>query len=255
MHFAAFSTVGESVSDPGKYYRNNVAGTLSLLEAMRDHDVAGWSFPAPARSMARPTWSRFPKTRRKAPINPYGQSKLTAERMIADFAARARAAARPSCATSTPPAAIPTARLASATSPKRTSFRWRLQAVTGAAPPLTVFGDDYATPDGTCIRDYIHVTDLADAHVLALDQILSGQVALTLNLGIGHGYSVSEVIAAIERVTGRAVPQVAGPRRAGDPPALVAEADAAFERLQWRPRHSDLDTIVQTAWAWHQRHG
>ena len=254
MHFAAFSRVGESVVDPGKYYRNNVGGTLTLLEAMRDHGIGGLVFSSTAAVYGTPDVVPIPEDAAKAPINPYGQSKLTAEGMIADFAAAhglSTAALRYFNAAGGDPAV----EIGECHQPETHLIPLALQAITGAAPPLTVFGDDYATPDGTCIRDYVHVTDLAEAHVLALDQVLARPVSLTLNLGIGHGFSVREVIAAIERVTGRPVPRTIGPRRDGDPPALVARVDKAFEQLDWRPSHSDLDTIVATAWAWHQRRG
>lgn len=253
MHFAAFSSVGESVANPGKYYRNNVAGTLSLLEAMRDHDIKSLVFSSTAAIYGTPDLVPIPEDARKAPINPYGQSKLIAEAMIADFAA-AHAMSTAVLRYFNAAGADRDAEIGECHHPETHLIPLALQAITGAASPLTVFGDDYSTRDGTCIRDYIHVSDLADAHVLALDQILAARASITLNLGIGHGFSVSEVIAAIERVTGRSVPYAIGPRRDGDPPMLVASVDKAIDLLKWKPGYTELDSIVRTAWAWNQ-HG
>ena len=252
MHFAAFSCVGEAVADPGKYYRNNVAGTLSLLEAMRDHGIHGLVFSSTAAIYGAPDHSPIPEDALKVPINPYGQSKWTAERMIADFAA-AHGLSSAILRYFNAAGADPDGEIGECHQPETHLIPLALDAVSGGGPPLTVFGDDYATPDGTCIRDYVHVSDLADAHVLALDQILAGRVSIILNLGLGHGFSVREVIATIERVTGRSVPHVVGPRRLGEPPVLVARVDKAFELLEWKPRHTDLEAIVRTAWAWHNR--
>ena len=251
MHFAAFSSVAESIGDPGKYYRNNVAGTLSLLEAMRDHGVKRLVFSSTAAIYGTPNVVPIAEDAPKAPITPYGQSKSIAEAMIADFAA-AHGLSSAVLRYFNAAGADPDGEIGECHQPETHLIPLALEAVTGG-PPLTLFGDDYATPDGTCIRDYVHVSDLAEAHVLALDQVLAGQVSLILNLGLGRGYSVREAIAAVERVTGRPVPHLFGPRRDGDPPILVARVAKAFDILGWEPKHIDLETIVQTAWSWHQR--
>ena len=252
MHFAAYTYVGESVANPGKYYRNNVAGTLSLLEAMRDHDIGRLVFSSTAATYGTPKAVPIPEDAPKAPINPYGQSKWTAETMIADFAAahglRAAALRYFNAA-----GADPDGEIGECHDPESHLIPLAMQATTGDGPPLTLFGDDYPTPDGTCIRDYIHVADLADAHVRALEWLDGNSGAHAFNLGTGHGASVRQVLDAIERVAGKPVPHAIGPRRAGDPAELVAEPAKAMRELGWTPQSSDLDTIVATAWAWHRR--
>ena len=252
MHFAAFTYVGESVADPGKYYRNNVAGTLSLLEAMRDHHIERLVFSSTAATYGTPDSVPITEDAAKAPINPYGQSKWTAECMIADFAAahglRAAALRYFNAA-----GADPGGEIGELHEPEAHLIPLAMQAVTGDGPPLTLFGDDYPTPDGTCIRDYIHVGDLADAHVRALDWLDGASGANAFNLGTGHGASVRQVLDAVERVAGKPVPHSIGPRRAGDPAELVSDPAKANRELSWVPSMSDLETIVATAWAWHRR--
>ena len=252
MHFAAYTYVGESVANPGKYYRNNVAGTLSLLEAMRDHDIGRLVFSSTAATYGTPKAVPIPEDAPKAPINPYGQSKWTAETMIADFAAahglRAAALRYFNAA-----GADPDGESGECHDPESHLIPLAMQATTGDGPPLTLFGDDYPTPDGTCIRDYIHVADLADAHVRALEWLDGNSGAHAFNLGTGHGASVRQVLDAIERVAGKPVPHAIGPRRAGDPAELVAEPAKAMRELGWTPKMSDLENIVATAWAWHRR--
>ena len=252
MHFAAFTYVGESVADPGKYYRNNVVGTLSLLEAMRDHQIDRLVFSSTAATYGTPDVVPISEDAPKAPINPYGQSKWTAETMIADFAAahglRAAALRYFNAA-----GADPDGEIGECHDPESHLIPLAMQAVTGDGPPLTLFGDDYPTPDGTCIRDYIHVADLADAHVRALEWLDGNSGAHAFNLGTGHGASVRQVLDAIERVAGKPVPHAIGPRRVGDPAELVADPAKAMSELGWTPKMSDLDNIVATAWAWHRR--
>ena len=252
MHFAAFTYVGESVADPGKYYRNNVAGTLSLLEAIRDHRIDRLVFSSTAATYGKPDSVPITEEAVKEPINPYGQSKWTAERMIADFAAahglRAAALRYFNAA-----GADPDGEIGELHDPESHLIPLAMQAVTGDGPPLTLFGDDYPTPDGTCIRDYIHVADLADAHVRALEWLATTSGAHAFNLGTGHGASVRQVLDAVERVAGSVVPHTIGPRRAGDPAELVSDPAKAMRELGWTPRMSDLETIVATAWAWHRR--
>ena len=254
MHFAAFTYVGESVDDPGKYYRNNVAGTLSLLEAMRDHGIERLVFSSTAATYGTPKSVPIQEDAVKAPINPYGQSKWTAELMIADFcAAHMMRAVRLRYFNAA--GADPDGDIGELHDPEAHLIPLAMQAVTGDGPPLTLFGDDYPTPDGTCIRDYIHVTDLADAHVRALDWLETTSGAHAFNLGTGRGQSVRQVLDAVEKVAGKPVPHSIGPRRAGDPAELVSDPSLANRELGWSPQMSDLDTIVATAWAWHRRNG
>ena len=251
MHFAAFTYVGESVVDPGKYYRNNVAGTLTLLEAMRDHRIGKLVFSSTAATYGTPDAVPIPETATKAPINPYGQSKWTAEQMIADFAAHGlrSAALRYFNAAG----ADPDGEIGESHDPESHLIPLAMQAVTGDGPSLTLFGDDYPTPDGTCIRDYIHVADLADAHVRALEQLEHRDGADAFNLGTGQGASVRQVLDAVGRIAGKPVPHSIGPRRVGDPAELVSDPTKAHRELGWTPTISDLDTIVATAWGWHRR--
>jgi len=253
MHFAAFTFVGESIADPGKYYRNNVAGTLSLLEAMRDHGIGKLVFSSTAATYGTPETVPIPESAAKAPINPYGHSKLAAEQMIADFGAahglRAAALRYFNAA-----GADADGEIGECHEPETHLIPLAMRGVTGDTPPLTVFGDDYPTPDGTCIRDYIHVSDLAAAHVLALGRLEQREGFDAFNLGTGAGASIREVLQAVEKVAGKPVPHAVGPRRAGDPAVLVSDPGKANRELGWTPFSSDLETIVSTAWAWHSRH-
>jgi len=252
MHFAAFAYVGESVTDPGKYYRNNVGGTLTLLEAMRDHGIGALVFSSTCATYGTPERVPIAESAPQQPINPYGASKLMVERMLSDFDA-AHGLRSMSLRYFNAAGADPDGEIGEVHDPETHLIPLALDAASGKSPPLTVFGEDYDTPDGTCVRDYIHVSDLADAHLLALEQLERSGSSDRFNLGTGTGASVLEVIAAVERVTGRPVRYAVGPRRAGDPPVLVSEASRAARELGWTPRLSDLDTIVATAWAWHQK--
>ena len=254
MHFAAFTYVGESVADPGKYYRNNVAGTLSLLEAMRDHAIGKLVFSSTAATYGTPVSVPIPETATKASINPYGQSKWTAELMIADFAV-AHGLRSAALRYFNAAGADPDGEIGECHDPESHLIPLAMQAVTGDGPPLSLFGDDYPTPDGTCIRDYVHVTDLADAHVRALEQLDQREGAEAFNLGTGRGASVREVMDAIEQAAGKGVPHSIGPRRAGDPAELVSDPAKAMRELGWKPMLSGLDSIVATAWQWHIREG
>ena len=252
MHFAAFTYVGESVADPGKYYRNNVAGTLTLLETMRDHRVDRLIFSSTAAVYGIPEQVPISEQAPKAPINPYGQSKWMIERLLGDFHA-AHGLRSVALRYFNAAGADPDNQIGELHDPECHLIPLALDAVAGKGPALTVFGEDYPTADGTCIRDYIHVADLAEAHVLALESLDRQEGSRAFNLGTGRGYSVREVIETIERMTGMAVPHSIGKRRPGDPAVLVADPALARRDLQWMPRLSDLDTIVRTAWAWHQR--
>jgi len=252
MHFAAFAYVGESVTDPGKYYRNNTAGTLTLLEAMRDHGINAMVFSSTCATYGTPDKVRIVESEAQTPINPYGMSKLMVEAMLRDFGT-AHGLKSIALRYFNAAGADPDGEIGERHDPETHLIPLALDAVTGNGRPLTVFGEDYPTADGTCIRDYIHVTDLAEAHVAALRALLGGADSNAYNLGTGNGFSVRQVMDAVESATGRAVPHSVGPRRPGDPAALVADPSAANRDLGWQPRLSDLDSIVATAWAWHQK--
>jgi UDP-arabinose 4-epimerase len=252
IHFAASAYVGESVTDPAKYYRNNVAGTLSLLEALRLNDIGKLVFSSTCASYGIPASVPICETAPQVPINAYGRSKLMIEHMLADYAAAYSLHAVAlryfnACG------ADPDGAIGENHDPETHLVPLVLAAAAGTGNPVTVFGTDYPTPDGTCIRDYTHVSDLASAHVLALERALGGPGFQAFNLGTGAGFSVAEVITAAGRITGRKVPFTTGHRRAGDPAALVADPARARDILGWRPQHSDLETVLSTAWRWMQR--
>jgi len=252
MHFAAFAYVGESMTSPELYFRNNVGNSMRLLEAMRGAGVRHIVFSSTAAIYGNPDRVPIPESAPQRPVNPYGESKLMVERMLHWYGAAhgfTHAALRYFNAAG----ADPNGEIGEDHDPETHLIPLVLQAALGRRPQIDIFGTDYPTPDGTAIRDYIHVQDLAEAHVRAVEHLLRGGASLELNLGTGAGHSVREVIAAAERVTGRHVPQREAPRRPGDPPVLVAEASRAREALGWVPALSSLDTILATAWAWHDR--
>jgi len=251
MHFAAFIAVGESVSDPGKYYRNNFAGALALVEAAVAHGVDRFVFSSTAATYGLPQTVPIIEDEPKTPINPYGWSKLMVEQMLFDFE-RSHGLKSAIMRYFNAAGASPDGEIGECHEPETHLIPLALDAAAGKGPPLTVFGDDYPTPDGTCIRDYIHVGDLADAHVRALGYLEKDGPTRAFNLGTGSGVSVREILDAIERVTGRAVPHSFGPRREGDPPVLVSDPSRAKIELKWSPAMSDIDTIVGSAWAWHR---
>ena len=253
MHFAGFIQVGESVQDPGKYFRNNVSATQVLLDAMRAHDIRRFIFSSTAAIFGEPQVVPIDEAHPKAPINPYGRSKWMVEQMLEDYD-RAYGLKAVCLRYFNAAGADPEGELGECHQPETHLVPLILQVAAGRRPHITVYGEDYATADGTCVRDYIHVEDLADAHLLALRQLLAGGGSARYNLGNGNGYSVREVIAAVRRVTGHPIPVVVGQRREGDPPVLVADARAAREALGWQPCHGDLDTLVAHAWAWERRH-
>jgi len=251
MHFAAFAYVGESVTNPAKYYRNNVAGTLTLLEAMRDAGVGKFVFSSTCATYGLPNYVPISEDHPQNPINPYGASKLMIERMLQDFDT-AHALRSISLRYFNAAGADPAGEIGEVHDPETHLIPLVLDAASGARPTVTVFGTDYPTPDGTCVRDYIHVTDLAQAHVLALQALHSGASTTAYNLGNGIGFSVRQVIDVAKHVTGLTVPIVFGPQRAGDPPALVGDASRIRAELGWTPQHSNLIDIIGTAWRWHQ---
>ena len=250
MHFAAFTSVGESVADPGKYYRNNVSGSLTLLEALRDNGVSRFVFSSTAAVYGTPERVPISEDCAKAPINPYGVTKLAVENLLADFA-RAHDLNATALRYFNAAGADPDGEIGERHDPETHLIPLALDAASGKGAPLKLFGDDYPTEDGTCIRDYIHVADLADAHVKALEEQHGFNA---YNLGTGMGASVRQIMDAIDRVTGRPVPHEIAPRREGDPAALVADPSRAMRDFDWTPQHSDIDTIVSTAWAWHQKY-
>jgi UDP-arabinose 4-epimerase len=251
IHFAASSAVGESVADPGAYYRNNVAGSLTLLEAMRDHGVDALVFSSTAAVYGAPQQDLMPESHPLLPINPYGASKLMIERMIEDFAA-AHGLRFARLRYFNAAGADLEGEIGEAHEPETHAIPLALLTALGRRPHFDVFGVDYPTPDGSAVRDYIHVADLAAAHVLALRRLLDGGASMTLNLGTGEGHSVLALVAAVERVTGKTLSVRRTARRAGDPSRLVADASAAMSELGWRPAMPELETIVATAWNWHR---
>lgn len=252
MHFAAFAYVGESVANPGKYYRNNVAGSLNLLEAMRDHGINKFIFSSTCATYGIPDVVPIPETLAQHPINPYGASKLMIEQMLRDFDA-AHGLRSISLRYFNAAGADPDGETGESHDPETHLIPLVLDTAAGTRPEIVVFGEDYGTPDGTCIRDYIHVTDLADAHLRALVALESGQPTTAYNLGNGRGFSVKEVIDAARKVTGREIPVRYGGRRLGDPPRLVGDATRIRRELGWQPQHADLTEMIDTAWRWHQK--
>jgi len=251
IHFAAFAYVGESMQEPGKYFANNVVNTLNLLEAMRGAGVQHIVFSSTCATYGLPERVPIDEQHPQKPVNPYGESKLFVERALKWYAVAHGlnwAALRYFNAAG----ADAEGEIGEDHSPETHLIPLIIQAALGMRPHVEVFGTDYPTADGTAIRDYIHVTDLGDAHVKALDYLLGGGESVALNLGTGRGFSVREVISAVERVSGRSVPTRNAPRRPGDPPELVANALMAGQQLGWQPQHSSLDNITRTAWLWHQ---
>jgi len=251
MHFAAFAYVGESVSDPGKYYRNNVCGTLSLVEAMLGHGIDRLVFSSTCATYGVPAKVPITEDQPQQPINPYGKSKLMVEQMLADFAG-AHGLKSTMLRYFNAAGASRDGAIGECHDPETHLIPLALDAASGRGAPLTVFGDDYPTPDGTCVRDYIHVEDLAAAHVRALERLGNHGAMRAYNLGTGSGVSVRDILAAVERTTGRSVPHDIGPRRPGDPAILVSDVARARAELDWVADRSDVDSIVATAWAWQQ---
>ncbi len=252
MHFAAYAYVGESVENPGKYYRNNVAGSLTLLEAMRDHNVSKMVFSSTCATYGVPRNIPITEDHSLSPINPYGASKLMIERMLQDFD-RAHGSQSISLRYFNAAGADADGEIGEDHNPETHLIPLILDAASGKRNEITIYGDDYDTLDGTCIRDYIHVSDLADVHVLALKALERGDSTAVFNLGNGQGFSVKQVIETARRVTGRDIPVRTGPRRPGDPPILVSDPSRAIKQLRWQPRYTSLDTIVETAWNWTTR--
>ena len=252
MHFAAFLDVGESVREPVKYYRNNVGGVINVLEAMAALKVGPLVFSSTCATYGEPTETPITESHPQRPINSYGESKLVAERAFPHYE-RAYGIRAIALRYFNAAGADPEGELGEDHSPEIHVIPRALDAAHGG-DGLKVFGDDYPTPDGTCLRDYIHVTDLADAHVRAVERLADSGKSGAYNLGTGMPQSVKDVIASVERVTGRNVPWTLAPRRPGDPAVLYASPDKAGAELGWTPSHPGLDDIVRTAWMWRQAH-
>lgn len=251
MHFASFIQVGESVTDPGKYYANNLAATLTLLDAMRHAGIGHFIFSSTAAVYGNPAYTPIDEQHPAQPINPYGRSKWMLEQILSDF--DAAYGLKSVCLRYFNAAgADPDGELGECHEPETHLIPLVLQAAAGRRSAISVYGSDYDTPDGTCIRDYIHVADLCSAHLLALQHLLAGKGSARFNLGNGVGFSVKQVIETAKRVTGRDIPVRYEARRAGDPARLVADATRAREVLGWLPGRAALETIIADAWGWEQ---
>ncbi|WP_223506756.1 UDP-glucose 4-epimerase GalE [Pseudomonas sp. GL-RE-29] len=253
FHFASFIQVGESVTEPAKYYQNNLAATLTLLQAMVRAQIKHFIFSSTAAVYGDPEYIPIDEQHPKAAINPYGRSKWMVEQMLEDFD-RAYGLKSVCLRYFNAAGADPEGQLGERHEPETHLLPLILQAASGRRASVTVFGRDYDTPDGTCIRDYVHVADLVAAHALALDYLLAGGTSTAFNLGNGQGFSVQQVIDTARGVTGREISVGEAPRRAGDPPRLVADPRRASDLLGWQPQFSSLEQIVAHAWSWEQKY-
>jgi UDP-arabinose 4-epimerase len=252
LHFAAFTFVGESVSDPMRYYSNNVAGALTLFDVARQAGIRSAVFSSTAATYGVPDTIPITESAALRPVNPYGRSKLMVEEILRDF--EDAYAFRSVCLRYFNAAgADPDGELGEEHDPETHLIPLVLSAALGKTPAIRVFGDDYPTPDGTCIRDYVHVSDLADAHVRALAYVARGGESRAFNVGTGKGVSVKEVIGAARRVTARTIPVEVVGRRPGDPAVLVASAESAEKELGWRPAYPEVATSIEHAWGWTQK--
>jgi UDP-glucose 4-epimerase len=250
MHFSAYAYVGESVTDPAKYYRNNVLGTLVLLEAMLAASTKNFVFSSTCATYGIPDIVPIPENHPQNPINPYGATKLMVERILADFD-QAYGLKSVRFRYFNAAGAHPDGLLGEDHNPETHLIPLVLLTALGKRQSISIFGTDYPTPDGTCIRDYIHVSDLADAHILGLEYLLKGGDSEFFNLGNGQGFSVREVIAAAAQVTGLNIPITECDRRPGDPPSLIGSGEKARKILGWQPQYPDIQDIVNHAWQWH----
>jgi UDP-arabinose 4-epimerase len=252
IHFAAFAYVGESVTHPSKYFQNNVVNTLTLLDSMVAHGVRDIVFSSTCATYGEPTQVPIAEDQLQVPVNPYGESKLMVEKILRWYE-KAYAIRFAALRYFNAAGADPDGEIGEDHDPETHLIPLAIEAALGRGKELQVFGTDYPTPDGTAIRDYIHVTDLAEAHLLALSRLSEGASDLRLNLGTGQGHSVREVLGAVEKISGRKVPAREVGRRPGDPPALVADARKASEVLGWRPKYPAVETIVLHALRWHEK--
>lgn len=253
MHFAAYISVGESVREPAKYWQNNTAGVLNLLQAMDHAGVRSIVFSSTAAIFGEPEYVPIDEDHPKAPVNPYGASKLTVERMLGDFD-KAKGIRSVCLRYFNASGADPSGEIGEDHDPEEHLIPVAMLAALGRRPALKVFGNDYPTPDGTCVRDYIHILDLAEAHLLAVQHLRSGGESRRYNLGNGEGFSVRQVIETVGAVIGRPVPHEDAERREGDPATLIASSKRIREDWGWAPRYPDLKTIVEHAWRWHSAH-
>jgi UDP-glucose-4-epimerase GalE len=251
IHFAAYMSVGESTERPELYFSNNVCGSVSLFEAMLEAGVKCLVFSSTAAAYGIPAKVPIPEEEPYAPINPYGESKVMVEKIL-EWLDRYREFRSVRLRYFNACGAEPESGLGERHDPETHLIPLMLRAIQ-TGKPVTLFGDDYPTPDGTCIRDYIHVSDLASAHIVAIEHLLRGGKSDVFNVGTGAGQSVKEVLAAVEKVTGKKVPHTIGPRREGDPPSLVADSRKLQNALGWRPQRADLERIVADAWAFAQK--
>ncbi len=252
MHFAAHSQVGESVEQPLMYYRNNVANTITLLEAMQKAAVRHFIFSSTAAVYGEPVQVPITEDHPRAPTNPYGATKLAVERLLADVSH----ASDMTCSILryfNAAGADASGNIGERHQPETHLIPLVLQVATGERDSIRIFGNDYPTPDGTCLRDYIHVSDLTSAHLLALEALLDGGGNSTYNLGNSTGYSVKQIIEAARAITGHPIPAITEARRAGDPAVLIADSGRIRTELGWQPGYEDIDAIIRTAWEWHQR--
>lgn len=249
MHFAAFAYVGESMTQPGLYFRNNVASTVSLLDSIVSAGVRQFVFSSTCATYGLPEAIPITEDHVQKPVNPYGASKLMVERILQDFEV-AHGLKSVIFRYFNAAGASPTGGIGECHEPETHLIPLILQTAAGARESVSIFGDDYATPDGTCIRDYIHVNDIGRAHVLGLEYLKSGNASNIFNLGNGSGFSVRTVIEAAEKVVGKKIRSVVAPRRPGDPHTLVGSAEKARRLLGWAPRFDSLETILETAWKW-----
>lgn len=252
MHFAAFTYVGESVTEPSKYYRNNFVSAFTLLEAMLAAEVKTFVFSSTCATYGEPETIPIPEEHPQNPINSYGRTKLMVEHVLKDFD-QAYDLRSVMFRYFNAAGADPQGRLGEDHNPETHLIPLVLMTALGKRDSISMFGTDYPTPDGTCVRDYIHVNDLADAHVLGLEYLLNGGQTEAFNLGNGNGFSVKEVIDVARAVTGKEIKAIAADRRPGDPPSLVGSSDKARQTLGWNPKYDDLDTIIAHAWQWHQK--
>ena len=252
MHFAAFTYVGESVEDPQKYYINNVKNTLNLLQVMLEENVKHFVFSSTCATYGNPVEIPITETHPQNPINPYGRGKLMVEQILKDYS-DAYGLKYGSLRYFNAAGADPDCEIGEMHDPETHLIPLVLDAASSKREDIKIFGTDYDTPDGTCIRDYIHVTDLADAHILALEYLKRGGNSDVFNLGNGSGFSVKEVIEAARKITGKQIKEVEVERRPGDPPTLIGSSKKAMEILKWKPKYHDISQIVETAWKWHEK--
>jgi UDP-glucose-4-epimerase GalE len=253
VHFAANALVGESMVDPAKYFQNNTVGSLNLLNAMREAGVATIVFSSTCATYGNPVRVPIDETHPQAPVNPYGESKLMVEKILRwygdSYGLRWMALRYFNAA-----GAAPDGEIGEDHDPESHLIPLVIGAALGTRPPVKILGTDYPTPDGTAVRDYVHVMDLADAHLRAIECLRAGTASQPINLGTGRGHSVQEVVDTVARVGDRPVPAIASPRRPGDPPELVAAPTRARDVLGWTCQYPDIETIVRHAWAWHEKH-